>query len=65
MGNYVGEQDSEELEECLLNPTTRNIVQIKVNDVKKSEQLLIDLMGKNVEKRREFILNKEGLNGYY
>jgi DNA gyrase/topoisomerase IV subunit B len=52
----LGEQDAEELEECLLNPKTRNIVQITVSDVRKTEILFETLMGTAVPPRREYIL---------
>ena len=53
---YVGEQDSEELEECLLNPETRNVMQIAVDDVEQTSTLFTTLMGKQVAPRKEFLL---------
>ena len=41
----LGEQDPEELEECLLNPETRNIAQITVQDVAKAAELFEVFMG--------------------
>ena len=54
-GIYVGEQDTEELEYSLLNPETRNIVQLKVEDITKTEQMFEDLYGKAVEPRVKFL----------
>lgn len=56
MGKYVGEQDAEELEECLLNPETRNIAQITVSDIQKTDRLFDILMGTNVTPRREYMI---------
>ena len=53
----LGEQDAQELEECLLNPDTRNVVQIIVEDVNKTDKLFDILMGTSVPPRREYILN--------
>lgn len=52
----LGEQDAQELEECLLNPETRNVVQIVVEDVNKADRLFDILMGTSVPPRREYIL---------
>lgn len=52
---YVGEMDSEELAYCLLEPETRNLYQLTVSDVKKTDKLFQDLYGKNVEPRVEFL----------
>lgn len=52
----LGEQDSDELEECLLNPETRNVMQICVEDVEATSALFEILMGKQVAPRKEFLL---------
>lgn len=52
----LGEQSSEELEECLLNPKTRNVMQICVEDVEATSALFETLMGKQVAPRKEFLL---------
>ena len=52
----LGEQDSDELEECLLNPKTRNVMQICVEDVEATSALFETLMGKQVAPRKEFLL---------
>lgn len=52
----LGEQDTEELEECLLNPATRNVVQITVEDITDTDLLFDILMGIKVDVRREYLL---------
>lgn len=52
----VGEMDSEELSETLLNPESRNILQLQVTDVEKTDKLFNDLYGKAVEPRVRFIM---------
>ena len=52
----MGEQSSDELEECLLNEKTRNIQQLSVSNVKETEKLLETLMGLSVPPRREYLL---------
>lgn len=48
--------DSEELEYTLLNPKTRNIIQLSVNDIDKTEDRFEMLYGKAVKPRVDFIL---------
>ena len=52
----LGEQDPEELEKCLLNPETRNIAQITVQDVTKAAELFEIFMGPSVGPRRDWIM---------
>lgn len=52
----LGECDSGELEYSLLNPKTRNVVQLVVSDEQKTDKLFNDLYGKAVEPRVDFIL---------
>ena len=56
LDKYVGEQDSDELEECLLNPNTRNVKCVTVEDKDKAHKLFEILMGPSVPPRREYIL---------
>lgn len=53
----LGEMDSEELGDTLLNASTRNIVQLCVSDIDKTEQMFEDLYGKAVQPRVDYILN--------
>lgn len=52
----LGEMDAEELSYSLLDPITRNVVKLEVNDIQQTDQLFQDLYGKNVEPRVKFIL---------
>ena len=56
---YVGEQDSDELAEALLNPDTRNVLQLVVEDEKETANLIEVLLGPSVPPRREFLLTHE------
>lgn len=59
MDKYVGEQDANELAEALLNPETRNVAQIIVEDKDKAAKLIDILLGTSVPPRREFLLAHE------
>jgi len=47
--------DSEELSETLLDPKTRNVLQLKVEDYGKTDKMFQDLYGKRVEPRVQFL----------
>lgn len=51
----LGEQDSDELAYCLLEPETRNLYQLTVSDIGKTDKMFQDLYGKNVESRVKFL----------
>ena len=52
----LGEQDSSELGPCILDPETRNVAQIGVEDKTKADNLFDILMGTVVAPRREWLL---------
>ena len=52
----LGEQDPEELAECLLEHATRNVQQLIVEDEKKVDDLLEIVEGPAVPPRREYLL---------
>ena len=52
----LGEQDSHELYECLINPETRNISKIIISNIDEADDLMECLMGKSVPPRREYLL---------
>lgn len=52
----LGEQDSEELGQCLLEPETRNVQQIIVSDYSETSKLFDVFMGTAVPPRRAYIL---------
>ena len=60
----LGEMDEEELEETLLDPESRVIKQITVEDVKAANKLFDDLMGTAIVPRKLFIKehSKEAAN---
>lgn len=51
----LGECDAEELSYTLLDPQTRNIVQLQVDDISKFDKLINNLYGKAVEPRVKFL----------
>lgn len=60
----LGEQDSDELSETLLDPNTRHIVKLTVSDIGATDNLFNDLYGKKVEPRVKFLL-KHSEEGEY
>lgn len=57
-GCYVGEMEPQELWDSTMNPETRNLIQITVDDIEDTEETLSLCMGKDVDARREFILEE-------
>lgn len=55
----LGEQDADELAEALLNPETRNIAQITIEDAQEAAKLIEILLGPSVPPRREYLLAHE------
>ena len=51
----LGEMDSDELAQCLLDKDSREIIQLTVSDVKKTDILFNKLYGKAVAPRVKFI----------
>ena len=51
----LGEMDSEQLWETTMNPETRTLVKVELEDAVKADEIFSILMGENVEPRREFI----------
>lgn len=51
----LGEMDPSELSHCLLDSNTRNILQLTVEDIDKTETMFNDLYGKKVEPRVKFL----------
>lgn len=52
----LGEQDPQELAECLLNHKTRNVAQITVEDIDEANRLFEIFMGPSATPRKDWIL---------
>lgn len=52
----LGEMMPEQLWETTMNPETRRLIQITVDDLEAAEEAIALCMGKDVESRREFLL---------
>jgi len=51
----LGEMSSEQLWETTMNPETRKLLQVKIDDMQSSDEVFTLLMGDKVEPRKEFI----------
>ena len=53
----LGEMDPDEMAETVMNPETRTLKQITMDDAEAAARVFINLMGESVEPRRQFIQN--------
>ena len=58
----LGEMSAEQLWETTMNPATRNLMQVTVEDAAKAEKMISTLMGDKVEGRKEFLAKYANFN---
>ena len=58
----LGEMNAEQLWETTMNPATRNLIQVTVEDAAKAERMITTLMGDKVDGRKEFLAKYANFN---
>ena len=58
----LGEMSADQLWETTMNPETRNLTQVTVEDALKAERMITTLMGDKVEGRKEFLAKYANFN---
>ena len=57
----LGEMDTEELAECALDPETRTLRQLTLDDASRAEEMFETLMGSDVSRRKDFLIARSEL----
>jgi len=57
----LGEMDTNELAECALDPETRTLRQLTLDDAKAAEEMFETLMGADVGRRKDFLISHSDL----
>lgn len=58
----LGEMSAEQLWDTTMNPATRNLIQVTIEDAAEAEQMVTALMGDRVEARKEFLAKNANFN---
>ena len=58
----LGEMSAEQLWDTTMNPATRNLTQVTIEDAAKAERMITTLMGDKVEGRKEFLAKYANFN---
>ena len=58
----LGEMNAEQLWETTMNPATRNLIQVTVEDAAKADRMITTLMGDKSEGRKEFLAKYANFN---
>ena len=54
--------NADQLWETTMNPATRNLIQVTIEDAAKAERMITTLMGDKVEGRKEFLAKYANFN---
>ena len=54
----LGEMEPEELRRTTLDPATRRLLRVTIDNVEETDRVLTELMGKDVEARFKFIMER-------
>lgn len=57
--------NADQLWETTMDPSNRTLKQITIEDAEKAEKLIVDLMGKEVGARKEFIAKNGSQVNFY